>query len=249
MSRSDPREELQGHAPEERPFEAEHAEDPQSGILRASVFGVSDGLVSNLALVMGVHGGNGDPEVILLAGIAGLLAGAFSMGAGEYISMRTQREVLERELALEREHILRYPAEEEAHLAELLAENGLDEAEAVRLAAQIHRRVEPAVGFHALFELGIHPKSLGAPPAAALWSFVSFAGGASLPLLPWIFTDQGLVPSLLLSAIGLLAVGAAVTRLTTRPAWYGATRQLLVGAVSAAITYAVGTLVGLGLTQ
>ncbi len=249
MHRSDPREEPGGHPPSEHSYEAEHAKDPQSGILRASVFGVSDGLVSNLALVMGVHGGGGTPEIILLAGIAGLMAGAFSMGAGEYISMRTQREVLERELALEREHILRYPAEEEAHLAELLKENGLDEADARRLAAQIHRRVEPAVGFHALFELGIHPKSLGAPRGAALSSFASFAAGASLPLLPWLVTDHGLVPSLLLSTVGLLGIGAAATRLTDRKAWYGASRQLLVGALSAAITYGVGMLVGLGLAK
>ena len=224
--------------------ENEHAQDPQSGVLRASVFGVSDGLVSNLALVMGVAGGSGDPSVIVLAGVAGLLAGAFSMGAGEYISMQTQREMLEHELAVEREHIQKYPEEEQAHLALLLAENGLEPEDARRVAAQVHRRLDPAVDFHALFELGIHPNSLGLPRAAALWSFFSFAVGASVPLLPWLLTPDALVPTLVVSALALVVVGAAATRLTHRKPWYGAGRQLVVGAVSAAVTFVVGMLVG-----
>jgi VIT1/CCC1 family predicted Fe2+/Mn2+ transporter len=228
--------------------ENEHADDPQSGVFRASVFGVSDGLVSNLALVMGVAGGSGDPSVVVLAGVAGLLAGSFSMAAGEYISMQTQKEMLEHELALERRHIERFPAEEEAHLAELLAENGLDQHDAERVAAQVHRRLEPAVDFHALFELGIHPNSMGAPKGAALWSFASFALGASVPLVPWLLTDNALPPTIALSALALLLVGAAATRRTGQQPWYGATRQLIVGAVSAAITFAVGILIGVAAT-
>lgn len=224
--------------------ENEHAQDPQSGILRASVFGVSDGLVSNLALVMGVAGGSGDSSVVILAGVAGLFAGAFSMAAGEYISMQTQREMLERELAVEREHILKYPAEEEAHLAELLAENGLQPDDAARVAAQVHLRLERAVDFHALIELGIHPGSLGAPGAASLWSFVSFAVGAIIPLVPWFLMGDAIGTTLVASALALLAVGAAATRLTHQKPWYGAGRQLAVGALSAAVTFAVGALVG-----
>jgi VIT1/CCC1 family predicted Fe2+/Mn2+ transporter len=227
--------------------ENEHAEDPQSGILRASVFGVSDGLVSNLALVMGVAGGSGEASIVVLAGVAGLLAGAFSMAAGEYISMQTQREMLERELALEREHIEKYPAEEEAHLAELLANNGLDPADARRVASQVHRRIEPAVGFHALFELGIHPNSMGAPKGAAAWSFASFAIGAAVPLAPWFVSEHALVPTIVVSTVALLVVGGAATRLTHQSAWYGALRQLAVGGLSAAVTYGVGLLVGIGL--
>jgi VIT1/CCC1 family predicted Fe2+/Mn2+ transporter len=193
---------------------------------------------------MGVAGGSGDPSVIVLAGTAGLLAGAFSMSAGEYVSMQTQREMLEHELAVEREHIQRYPEEEQAHLALLLAENGLDAEDARRVAAQVHRRLDPAVDFHALFELGIHPRSLGSPRAAALWSFLSFAVGASVPLLPWLLTPDALVPTLVVSALALLGVGGAATRLTHQKPWYGAGRQLGIGALSAAVTFVVGTLVG-----
>ena len=211
-------------------------------MLRASVFGASDGLVSNLALVTGVAGGTGDPGVVVVAGVAGLLAGAFSMAAGEYISMKTQRELLERELALEREHILKYPAEEEAHLAELLAANGIDSDDARRIASQIHRSIDPAVEFHALFELGFHPKFLGEPRSAAGWSFASFGVGAFVPVLPWLVSENPLVPSLALSAVALLGVGALATRLTHRKAWYGAARQLLIGGMAAAVTFAVGLL-------
>ena len=223
--------------------ENEHSQDPQSGVLRASVFGISDGLVSNLALVMGVAAGSGDTSVIILAGVAGLFAGAFSMGAGEYVSMRTQREMLEHELALEREHIQKYPEEEQAHLAELLAANGLEPEEARRVAAQVHRHLDPAVDFHALFELGIHPGSLGLPRTAALWSSCSFAVGASVPLLPWFLTANALIPTLVVSALALLTVGAAATALTHRKPWYGAGRQLIVGALATAVTFLVGTLV------
>ncbi len=223
--------------------ENQHAGDPQSGILRASVFGVSDGLVSNLALVMGVAGGSGEPGMVVLAGTAGLLAGAFSMAAGEYISMQTQREMLERELSIEREHIEQFPEEEEAHLAELLTHQGLESADARRIASQVHRETGPALDFHAHFELGIHPASLGAPRAAAFSSFVAFALGAAVPLLPWLVTGDALLPTMGLSALALLVVGAVATRFTHRSATYGATRQLLVGVVSAAVTYGVGLLV------
>ncbi len=225
-----------------QPYEDEHAEDPQSGVLRASVFGASDGLVSNLALVTGVAGGTGDPGVVVVAGVAGLLAGAFSMAAGEYVSMKTQRELLERELALEREHILKYPVEEEAHLAELLAANGIDSDDARRIANQVHRSIDPAVDFHALFELGFHPKFLGEPRSAAGWSFASFGVGAIVPVLPWLLTENALVPSLALSAVALLGVGALATRMTHRNAWYVAARQLLIGGMAAAVTFAVGLL-------
>jgi VIT1/CCC1 family predicted Fe2+/Mn2+ transporter len=233
-----------GHNHGLQSHEQEHAEDPQSGTLRASVFGVSDGLVSNLALVMGVAGGSGDSSVVVLAGVAGLLAGAFSMAAGEYISMQTQRELLEHELALERRHIENYPDEEQAHLADLLAANGLDLETARRVAHQVHRRIEPAVDFHAMLELGIHKGSLGSPRAASLSSFIAFSVGALVPLLPWLVSETALVPTVVLSGIALLAVGAAVTRLTHQRPWFGALRQLGVGMLSAAVTYGVGLLVG-----
>jgi len=224
--------------------ENEHVADPHSGVFRASVFGVSDGLVSNLALVAGVAGGSSDPSMVVLAGVAGLLAGAFSMAAGEYISMQTQRELLEHELALEREHIEKYPDEEQAHLAELLAESGLDTDVARRVAEQVHRRSGPAVEFHAAFELGIHPGSMGSPRGAASWSFVSFAVGAVIPLLPWLFAGDALLATAVGSGVALLAVGGIATRLTHQNPWFGALRQLAVGALSAAVTYGIGRLVG-----
>lgn len=230
-----------------RGYEAEHARDPQSGVLRASIFGASDGLVSNLGLVMGVAGANPDPSFVVLAGFAGLMAGAFSMAAGEYVSMQTQREMLKKELALEREHIENHPIEEEAHLSELLAEQGIAPAAARRMATEIHRKVGPAVDFHALLELGFHPNSLGEPSSAALWSFVSFAAGAAVPVVPWLLTTDGLLPSLVLSGFALLGVGGLATRLTGRSAWYGALRQLSIGAASASITYAIGLALGVGL--
>lgn len=213
-------------------------------MLRASVFGVSDGLVSNLALVMGVAGGSLEAQTVVLAGWAGLLAGACSMAAGEYVSMQTQREMLERELRIERDHIERFPRDEEEELAALLAESGLDAEDAQRMAAQIHRRQEHAIHFHAQLELGINPGGLGSPLRASLSSFVCFAGGALIPLLPWILVERALPTSIAVSAAALLAVGALATRVTHVRPWWGATRQLLVGAVSASVTYAVGVLIG-----
>lgn len=225
-------------------YENEHVSDPQSGVLRASVFGASDGLVSNIGLVMGIAGASQDSTVVVMAGVAGLLAGAFSMAAGEYVSMQTQREVLENELAVERAHIVDHPDEEEAHLSQLLAEQGIAPEEAKRMAAGIHRRVDDALDFHALFELGFHPGSLGEPGGAAAWSFGSFAVGAAIPVVPWLLTSEGIVPSLALSAVALLGVGGLATRLTGRSAWYGALRQLAIGAASAGITFALGSWLG-----
>jgi len=225
-------------------FQDDHVEDKGSGVLRASVFGASDGLVSNAALVMGVAGGTSDPDTVVLAGTAGLLAGAFSMAAGEYVSMRTQREVLERELRLEREHIVAFPKEEEAHLARMLADEGLEPHEAQRMSAKIHEKLEAALDFHARFELGINPHDLGAPTMAALSSFTSFVLGALVPLVPWLVTVDALAYSVALSALSLLGVGAAVTRLTHRSPIWGALRQFSFGAAAATVTYAIGSLIG-----
>jgi len=224
--------------------ESDHLENTGSGILRATVFGVSDGLVSNLALVMGVAGGSQNPDAIVLAGSAGLLAGAFSMAAGEYVSMRTQRETMERQLRLEREHILNYPEEEQAHLTELLVQHCFSRELAIQMAHGIHQHPDPAVDFHALLELGIVPRQMGSPVEAAGASFVSFVAGALIPLLPWFFTDHGLVPSMFASALALLAVGGAVTRYTHVNAWLGALRQLAFGAGAAGATYWIGRLIG-----
>jgi VIT1/CCC1 family predicted Fe2+/Mn2+ transporter len=223
-------------------FENDHADDKSSGVLRAGVFGASDGLVSNTALVMGVAGGTTDTQTIVLAGTAGLLAGAFSMAAGEYVSMRAQREVLERELKLEREHIESHPEEEAASLAHMLADAGLEFADAERMAEKIHENLDPATEFHARFELGIDPSDLGAPTQSAVASFLAFVLGAAVPLIPWIVVENALWPSVWLSALALLCVGAAVTRATRRNPVFGALRQLAFGAADPLAGYTAPTL-------
>ena len=225
--------------------EREHIENTGSGTLRAGIFGISDGLVSNLALVMGVAGGtHGSGEAIVVAGTAGLLAGAFSMAAGEYISMKTQQESMEKQLQLEREHILAFPEEEEAHLGQLLVESGLSQADAREIARKVHEDIDPAVGFHALLELGIVPDQMGSPIGAALASFIAFIVGALVPLLPWLILPSALTESMMVSAIALLLVGGAVTTVTRQSAWWGALRQLAFGATAAGITWLLGRLVG-----
>lgn len=225
-------------------FQDEHVMGTSTGVLRASIFGVSDGLVSNLALVMGVAGGSGDAGTIVLAGTAGLLAGGFSMAAGEYISMRIQREVFERELRLEREHIINYPEEEEASLVQMLEENGLEPSDALRIAQQVHKQVDPAVDFHARFELGIHPTNMGSPAGAAVSSFFAFVLGALIPVLPWLFTSDALAVSMVLSAVALMVVGAGATKVTGLNPVKGGLRQLAFGAAAAAVTFAIGSLIG-----
>ena len=159
----------------------------RSGTLRAVIFGVSDGLVSNLALVMGVAGASDDGRLILFTGIAGLLAGAFSMAAGEYISMQSQRELFERQIALERAELEAMPAEEQQELADLYMAKGFPRAEAERVAARIFENPEQALDTLVREELGLDPDELGSPWGAALGSFLAFAIGAAIPVLPYLF--------------------------------------------------------------
>jgi VIT1/CCC1 family predicted Fe2+/Mn2+ transporter len=202
-----------------------------------------------VGLVVGVAAGSASNQnAVVLAGIAGLLAGAFSMAAGEWVSMRTQRELFEREIALERHHIERFPDEEEAHLAELLRANGLDEPTAARVANEVHREIEPALEFHARFELGINPQELGSPNGAAIGSFLSFLVGGLVPIVPWFFAAGVLGWSVAMSAVGLLTLGALVTRFTQQSPVRSALRQLGIGAASGAITYVIGYLVGVTIT-
>ncbi len=227
--------------------EHQHRDDTGSGVLRAGVFGASDGLVSNLALVMGVAGGSADPHNVVIAGTAGLLAGAFSMAVGEYVSMVTQRESMERELQLERDHIEQYPEEEQRHLIDLLEQSGLGAESAVQVARSVHQRVERAAHFHALLELGIVPGQLGSPVGAAWTSFIAFVIGAAVPLLPWLFLADAFWPSIVVSAIALLGVGGAVTVVTSRGWMSGAIRQLLFGGAAAAVTWVIGHFIGASL--
>jgi VIT1/CCC1 family predicted Fe2+/Mn2+ transporter len=220
----------------------------RSGTLRAVIFGVSDGLVSNLSLVMGVAGASDQGEFILLAGIAGLLAGAFSMAAGEYISMQSQRELFERQIALERAELEAMPGEEEQELVSLYMAKGFPRAEAERIAGRMFADPELALDTLVREELGLDPDELGSPWGAALGSFLAFAAGAVIPVVPYLFASgsAAFAVSLIMSLAALFLVGAAVILLTGRSMLFSGFRQLGIGAAAAAVTYAVGTLIGVG---
>lgn len=223
----------------------------KSGTLRAAIFGINDGLVSNFSLIMGFAGAGVDKSVILLAGIAGLLAGAFSMGAGEYISMRVQREVYERLIHLEAHELAMEPEEEREELAEIYVRKGIPKELAERLAESIMADPELALDTHAREELGLDPEQgLGSPWGAAGSSFLTFAFGAFVPLAPLLFASGvgATVASAILSGLTLAVVGAAMSVLTGKSAFISGLRQLLVGAIAAAITYGIGSALGVATT-
>jgi len=227
--------------------EAWHRAGGRSGTLRAVIFGVSDGLVSNLALVMGVAGAaqeNG--SIILLTGIAGLLAGAFSMAAGEYISMQSQRELFERQIALERAEMEAMPDEEQAELATVFRAKGFTQAEADMIAARLFEQPDIALDMLVREELGLDPHELGSAWGAALGSFVSFAIGAAIPVIPFVFSNElpAVLVSLAVSLVALFIVGAGVSLLTGRGVLFSGFRQLGIGLGAALVTYLIGSLIG-----
>jgi VIT1/CCC1 family predicted Fe2+/Mn2+ transporter/rubrerythrin len=222
----------------------------RSGTLRAVIFGVSDGLVSNLALVMGVAGASGPTATaghfVLLAGIAGLLAGAFSMAAGEYISMQSQRELFERQIALERAEMEAMPEEEEAEMAALYRAKGFLDDEAKAIAHRLFEDPERALDQLIREELGLDPDELGSPFGAAFGSFIAFAFGAFVPVAPYIVGSGvgAFVAAIGLSLVALFAVGAGVSLLTGRGVLFSGVRQVGIGAAAAIVTFVVGTLIG-----
>jgi VIT1/CCC1 family predicted Fe2+/Mn2+ transporter len=226
----------------------EHA-DVTGGWLRPAVFGAMDGLVSNFALVAGVAAGVGadHQSEVVLAGVAGLAAGAFSMAAGEYTSVASQREHTQAEIEVERREIQLKPRAEQAELAQMYVERGIDEELAKAIAEQVHADPDLALEVHTREELGVDADHLPSPIVAAVSSFLSFAVGAFVPLLPYLLGADSLWPAMVLSLLGLFGCGAVVSRVTTRSWWYGGTRQLLLGAAAAALTYFIGDLVGAGL--
>jgi VIT1/CCC1 family predicted Fe2+/Mn2+ transporter len=228
------------------------ASSSKSGALRAAIFGVNDGLVSNLSLIFGVAGSGVAGEVgVVIAGFAGLLAGAFSMGAGEYISMKVQREVYEQLIHKEAHEIATQPEEEEQELMEIYETKGISPPTAALIAAELMRDPQVALETHAREELGIDMKEgLGSPWAAAGSSFVMFSVGAAVPLLPFLFTSGGtaIAVSAGLSAVTLFAVGGAMTILTGRGVLLSGARMLAIGTAAAAITYGVGTLLGVAVS-
>ena len=222
--------------------------DVSGGGARAAVFGISDGLVSNVSLILGMAGAHSSAGAVRLAGIAGMIGGAFSMAAGEYVSMRAQSELMERELEVERRAIAADPEDERRELAALYRSRGIEPELADELSVKMMRDPELALETHAREELGFTPGSTGKPFEAALSSFVMFALGALIPLLPWLFTsgDTALWWSIGLGAVASFAVGAALSIFTGRSWLWSASRQLLISTAAATVTYTIGHLVGSG---
>ncbi len=223
-----------------------HHRSLQGGAARAGVFGMSDGLVSNVSLILGVAGAHPHAGIVRLAGQAGLVAGAFSMAAGEYVSMRAQTELLQRELALEKHEIRNRPEGERRELVHIYESRGIDPGLARQLADEMMRTPELALETHAREELGINPAALGSPVQAALASFASFAFGGLLPLVPWLVAagNGATLGSVAVGAFAALVVGAGLSLFTRRRWWYSSLRQLAISAVAAAITYGIGHAVG-----
>ncbi|MCH8051926.1 MAG: VIT1/CCC1 transporter family protein [Chloroflexi bacterium] len=218
-----------------------------SGTLRASIFGASDGLVSNTALVMGFAGAQTEASLVLLAGVAGLIAGAFSMAAGEYVSMRSQRELFERQIELERQELEISPEEEERELSLIYQAKGLRKDEADITAARLMEDPEIALDTLVREELGLDPSQLGSPWGAAISSFLAFAVGAFVPVIPFLFGEAStgyVVASAGLSAVALFAVGAGVSLFTGRSALYSGARQVAIGAGAATVTFVIGGIIG-----
>ncbi|MGE5320580.1 MAG: VIT1/CCC1 transporter family protein [Hyphomicrobiaceae bacterium] len=225
-----------------------HQNGAAGNALRAGVFGINDGLVSNAALIYGVAGAAPEPAIIVLTGVAGLLAGAFSMASGEYVSVRSQREMFEYQIGLERDELDKYPQEEAAELALIYAAKGMDPAEARRLADTLMQDPERALDTLAREELGLNPDELGSPWVAAISSFAAFTAGAALPLLPFLFgSGHALAVSIGLTALGLFGVGASMSLFTGRQALLSGLRMLGIGGAAGLGTYFIGAWLGVSL--
>jgi vacuolar iron transporter family protein len=226
-----------------------HHRDITGGTARAAVFGVSDGLVSNVSLILGVAGANASASFVRLAGLAGLIAGACSMAVGEYLSVSAQVELAERELRIERHEIVNRPLKETAELVQLYESRGVRPEVAKEVADALMSDTDQALEVHAREELGVDPENLGRPVRAAAASFGAFVSGAFVPLIPWLgggsqSSNTFVLASMLLGALGAMAVGFTLARFTGRDRWRVALRQLIFAAASAAIAYGVGAAVG-----
>ncbi|MDQ6658718.1 MAG: VIT1/CCC1 transporter family protein [Actinomycetota bacterium] len=218
--------------------------DVSGGWLRPTVFGAVDGLVTNASLIAGVGGGGGSAHAIVLTGLAGLVAGAFSMGTGEYVSVTNQNELVHAEVAVERRMHEQFPDAEQAELAETFRSYGADIDTAAKMAAAVSKNPDVALRFHTKDELGLDAEELPSALLAGCASLVAFSIGASLPLIPYLFGFPGLLAAMIITAVCLIGGGMVVGKLTGRPvAWSGA-RQLLLGAVAIAVTFGVGHLIG-----
>jgi vacuolar iron transporter family protein len=223
---------------------ADHHADVSGGWLRAATFGAMDGLVTNIALIAGVGGGGGSRHTLILSGVAGLVAGAISMGLGEFTSVRTQNEQVAAELAKERHELAVNPDGEADELVTLWVARGLPEHLARQVAEALRNDPEQALRVHAQEELGVVPDELPSPWTAAWSSFICFAVGALVPLISYLLGYDSLWLALGAGGAGLFAAGAIIARFTARPWWRGGLRQLGLGALAAGATYLVGLLIG-----
>jgi VIT1/CCC1 family predicted Fe2+/Mn2+ transporter len=229
------------------PHDYDHSHpDVSRGWLRASVFGAMDGLVSNIALIAGIGAAGASNPVIVVTGVAGLVAGACSMALGEYTSVRTQNEQVDSELAVERDALARNPEGEENELVFSFMEMGMTQATARYAAREVHQNAELAARIHITRELGIDPNYQPSPWVAAVSSFAMFAVGASIPLVPFALGFGSLWTGLAAGGIGLLVAGSLASRFTRKSWWRNAIRQLVFGAIAVTATYLVGSLLGVG---
>jgi VIT1/CCC1 family predicted Fe2+/Mn2+ transporter len=229
-------------------YEEHHHRNISGGGARAAVFGISDGLVSNVSLILGMAGAHASAGSVRVAGVAGLIGGAFSMATGEYVSMRAQSELMERELDVERQAILADPEDERRELAALYRSRGIEPDMADELSVKMMRNPDLALETHAREELGFTPGETGRPFQAAASSFVMFAVGAFIPLAPWLITGgtTATLWSVALGAVASLIVGAALSIFTGRSWMWSASRQLLLAGAAAGVTYTIGHLIGSG---
>jgi vacuolar iron transporter family protein len=226
------------------PAREHHHGDVSGGWLRAAVFGAMDGLVSNTGLISGVAGGGVAPNTIIVAGFAGLVAGAISMALGEYTSVRTQTEQVAAEVAKERRELEHNPEVETEELAHMWMARGLPAELAHEVARVVHTNPEEALRVHAREELGVDPTEQPSPWTAAISSFICFSIGALIPLLPYLVGARELWPALVAGGLGLFVSGALVARFTNRAWWLSGLRQLILGAAAAGATYLIGMLIG-----
>jgi VIT1/CCC1 family predicted Fe2+/Mn2+ transporter len=222
--------------------------DVNGGWLRPAVFGAMDGVVSNTALVAGVAAASATSHDVILSGFAGLLAGSFSMAVGEWTSVQSQSQLVQTEIAKERAEIARAPHAEEAELAAMFRHRGISRDLAAKVARELSVDPDEAWRTHVREELGVDPDEQPSPYVAGLSSFVTFAIGAFVPLLPYLLGAHTLLWSLILGAILLLAMGAAVQRFTSRPLIFGAVRHLALGAIAVAVVFGVGHAIGNGVS-
>jgi VIT1/CCC1 family predicted Fe2+/Mn2+ transporter len=227
------------------PHEHDHKHpDVSGGWLRASVFGAMDGLVSNIALIAGIGAAGASSSTVVLTGVAGLVAGSFSMALGEYTSVKTQNEQVDSELAIERSAHQRNPAGEQNELKVAFVSMGMSTKTAEVAAKEVHRNNANAPRLHITHELGLDPETKPSPWVAAVSSFATFASGAFIPLIPYAFGFDSLAAGLAVGAVGLLIAGGLTARFTRKLWWRSALRQLILGAMAVAATYSVGLLFG-----